>query len=175
MIGGNDVAVLLGYLAAAVALAGFAGIVTSIDRRTVGATPEVISFRLNTLTLAGLSSIVLALLPIVIEALHLAPTTLWQLACIFNASAIAAITIGVVIVRLRMTGADRGFSQSVFVASIALGWAAIVACILGAGGIVPARGAYYLGQLFLLYQMYMLFYRMLLMADEASRGALRGG
>jgi hypothetical protein len=174
MIGGNDVAVLLGFLAAAIALAGFAGIVTSIDRRTAGATSEVITFRVHALTLAALLSVLLALLPIVVEALAIAPATLWQVVCIFNASAIALISIVVVIARLRMTGADRGFSQPVFVASIGLGAAAVVAGILGAGGLIPARGAYYLGQLFLLYQMFMLFYRMLLMADEASRAASRG-
>ncbi len=175
MIGDNDVAVLLGFLAAAIGLAGFAGIVTSIDRRTVGATPEVITFRLNVLTLTALLSIVLALLPIVVEALALAPTTLWPFVCIFNASIIASILIVVAIARRRMAGTDRGFSQTVFVASISLGAAAVVAGLLGAGNFIPARGAYYLGELFLLYQVFMLFYRMLLMADEASRVASRGG
>lgn len=174
MIGGNDVAVLLGFLAAAIALAGFAGIVTSIDRRSVPATSEVISFRVNALTLAAVFSMLLALLPIVFEALDLAPRTLWQLACVFNAAVIALISISVVISRQRMTGVDQGFSQPIFVASMALGWAAVVAAIMGAGGAIPARGAYYLGELFLLYQMFMLFYRMLLMADEASREASKG-
>jgi hypothetical protein len=161
-------------MAAAVALAGFAGIVTSIDRRTVGATPQVISFRVHALTLAALLSILLALLPIVVEALAIAPTTLWQFACVFSASVIALLSIVIVVARLRMTGADRGFSQPVFVASIALGGVAVVAGVLGAGGFIPARGAYYLGEVFLLYQMFMLFYRMLLMADEASRAASGG-
>ena len=174
MIEGNDVAVLLGFLASAVGLAGFAGIVTSIDRRTVGATPEVITFRLNVLTLTALMSIVLALLPIVVEALHVAPTTLWPFVCMFNASVIATILIVVANARRRMAGTDQGFSQTVFVASVTLGVAAVVAGLLGAGNFIPARGAYYLGELFMLYQVYMLFYRMLLMADEASRVASRG-
>ena len=72
-----------------------------------------------------------------------------------------------------MAGTDQGFSQTVFVTSVSLGVAAVVAGLLGAGNFIPARGAYYLGELFLLYQVFMLFYRMLLMADEASRVASR--
>jgi hypothetical protein len=53
---GNDVAVLLGFLTAAIALAGFAGIVTSIDRGAAVASNEVISFRARNLVKdAGLS------------------------------------------------------------------------------------------------------------------------
>ena len=44
---GNDISVLLGFLAAAIALAGFAGIVTSIDRGAAVASNEVISFRVR--------------------------------------------------------------------------------------------------------------------------------
>jgi|CXWL01.1.fsa_nt_gi hypothetical protein len=171
MIGGNDVAFLLAFMAAAIALAGFAGIVTSIDRRTVGATSEVISYRVRALTVAALFSIFLAALPLLFEALAIAPTTLWQFVCIFSASAIALLSIVVFVSRRRMAGVDKGFSQPVFVTSMIFGAVVVGAGILGAGGFMPARGAYYLGQFFLLYQTYMLFYRMVLLADEASRVA----
>jgi hypothetical protein len=84
------------------------------------------------------------------------------------------INIVVFISRRRMAGVDKGFSEPVFLASMAFGATVVGAGILGAGGFLPARGAYYLGLFFLLYQTYMLFFRMLLMADEASRVASRG-
>jgi hypothetical protein len=61
---GNDVAVLMGSLAAAIALAGFAGIVTSIDRRAAVASNEVISFRVRNLVTSAVASVFLSLLPV---------------------------------------------------------------------------------------------------------------
>lgn len=171
MITSNDVAVLLSFLAAAIALAGFAGIVTSIDRRTVGASPEVISFRVRTLVIAAVSSVFIAMLPILVEALELAPKTLWQFSCIIGSSVSAAISLYAYAGRRGLAGADQGLSRTLFVSSMILGALIVAAGILGAGGVLPARGAYFLGQFFLLYQMFMLFYRMVRMADEAARVA----
>src|SRR5579863_8755102 len=52
---GNDIAVLLGFLAAAIALTGFAGIVTSIDRSAAVASNEVISFRVSNLVTSAVA------------------------------------------------------------------------------------------------------------------------
>jgi len=117
----------------------------------------------------------LALLPILLEALAIAPATLWQLACVFNAAVIALLSITVCVARRRMAGADQGFSQVIFVTSMILGGGVVAGAILGAAGVVPARGAHYLGLFFLIYQMFMIFYRMLLMADDAARLASRRG
>ncbi len=80
---GNDVAVLLGFLAAAIALTGFAGIVTSIDRSAAVASNEVISFRVRNLVTSAVASVFLSLLPILLEGLELflarAP---WQRCCV---------------------------------------------------------------------------------------------
>ena len=171
MITGNDVAVLLSFLAAAIALAGFAGIVTSIDRRTVGVSSEVISFRVRTLVIGAVSSVFLAMLPILIEALEIAPQTFWQLCCVIGAAGSAAMSLYVLAARRALAGTDQGLSRTLFISSMVLGVLIVAACILGASGVLPARGAYFLGQFFLLYQMFMLFYRMVRMADEAARAA----
>jgi len=173
VIGGNDVAVLLSFLAAAIALAGFAGIVTSIDRRTASASSEVISFRVRTLVIGAVSSVFLAMLPILIEALEIAPKTLWQLCCVIAASGSAAMSLYVFAARRALAGADQGLSRTLFLSSMVLGALVVAAAILGASGLLAARGAYFLGQFFLLYQMLMLFYRMVRMADEAARVASR--
>src|ERR1700759_915421 len=73
---GNDIAVLLGFLAAAVALAGFAGIVTSIDRGAAVASNEVISFRVRNLVTSAVLSVLLSLQPVLLEALELFPSNL---------------------------------------------------------------------------------------------------
>ena len=73
---GNDIAVLIGFLASAIALAGFAGIVTSIDRGAAVASNEVISFRTRNLVTSAVTSVVLSLLPVLLEALELFPSRL---------------------------------------------------------------------------------------------------
>ncbi|HEX4336189.1 MAG TPA: hypothetical protein VH062_09765 [Polyangiaceae bacterium] len=68
---GNDTAVLLGFLAAAIALAGFAGIVTSIDRGAAVASNEVISFRVRNLVTSAVASVLLSLLLVLLVLLVL--------------------------------------------------------------------------------------------------------
>ncbi|MEA2746064.1 MAG: hypothetical protein QOI41_207, partial [Myxococcales bacterium] len=88
---GNDIAVLLGFLAAAVALAGFAGIVTSIDRGAAIASNEVISFRVRNLVTSAVASVFLSLLPVLLEALELFQSHLWQRCCVVSAIGIGAL------------------------------------------------------------------------------------
>src|SRR5580692_12230659 len=82
---GNDIAVLLGFLAAAIALAGFAGIVTSIDRGAAVASNEVISFRVRNLVTSSVLSVLLSLLPVLLEGLELFHSSLWQRCCVVAA------------------------------------------------------------------------------------------
>jgi len=163
----------MSFLAAAIALAGFAGIVTSIDRRTVGASSEVITFRVRTLVIAAVLSVLLAMLPILVEALEIATATLWQFVSVIGAAGTAAISIYVVLLRRRMAGVDQGLSRPTFFTGLVLGIVVTVSEILGAGGWLPGRGAYFLGLAFLQFQMCMLFYRMVRMADDAARLAPR--
>jgi hypothetical protein len=171
---GNDIAVLLGFLAAAIALAGFAGIVTSIDRGAAVASNEVISFRTRNLVTSAVTSVLLSLLPILLEALGLFPSSLWQRCCVVSAIGIGARLFSLASARLRMRGdKDAGLSRSLFALNLTLGALAFGVLVAGASGGVAGRGAYFAGLYYLLYLMCTLFYRMVAMADAAASHAAR--
>jgi hypothetical protein len=167
---GNDVAVLLGFLAAAIALAGFAGIVTSIDRGAAVASNEVISFRVSNLVTVAIASVVLSMLPVLLDALEIFRKGVWQRCCVVSAIAIVALLCSLVWARLRMRGGkDAGLSRPLFAANVTLGVLALVVVISGASGAVAARGGYFVGLFYLLFLMCTLFHRMVAMADAAAR------
>ena len=169
---GNDTAVLLGFLTAAIALAGFAGIVTSIDRGAAVASNEVISFRVRNLVTSAVASVLLALLPVVLEALEFFRSSLWQRCCVVSAISIGALLSSLLSGRLRMRdGRDAGLSRSLFATNLTLGALAFGVLVAGASGAVAGRGAYFTGLYYLLYLMCTLFYRMVAMADAAARHA----
>jgi hypothetical protein len=166
---GNDTAVLLGFLAAAIALAGFAGIVTSIDRGANVASNEVISFRVRNLVTSAVVSVFLSLLPVLLEALELFPSRLWQRCCVVSAIGIGALLLSLLSGRRRMRdGRDAGLSRSLFATNLALGALAFGVLVAGAFGAVAGRGAYFTGLCYLLYLMCTLFHRMVAMADAAA-------
>jgi hypothetical protein len=171
---GNDVAVLLGFLAAAIALTGFAGLVTSIDRRAAVASNEVISFRVRNLVASALAAVFLSLLPVLLEGLELFQSTLWRRCCVAAASCIAALLFSLVSVRLRLVGGkDAGLSRSLLAANLTLGALAFGALVAGASGAIAGRGAYFTGLFYLLYLTCTLFHRMVAMADAAARHAAK--
>jgi hypothetical protein len=171
---GSDIAVLLGFLAAAVALAGFAGIVTSIDRGAAVASNEVISFRVSYLVTSAVASVLLSLLPILLEALEVFQSSLWQRCCVVSAIAIGALLFSLVAARLRMRGGkDAGLSRSLFATNVTLGALAFGVLVTGAFGAIAGRGAYFTGLFYLLYLMCTLFHRMVAMADDAARRATK--
>jgi hypothetical protein len=173
-MGGNDIAVLLGFLAASIALAGFAGIVTSIDRGAAVASNEVISFRTVNLVTSAVTTVVLSLLPVVLEALGFFPSTLWQRCCVASAVGIGARLVALVSARLRMRdGKDAGLSRPLFATNITLGALAFGVLVAGASGAVAGRGAYFTGLFYLLYLMCTLFHRMVAMADAAASHAAK--
>ena len=166
---GNDTAVLLGFLAAAIALAGFAGIVTSIDRGAAVASNEVISFRVRNLVTSAVVSVFLSLLPVLLVALELFPSGLWQRCCVVSAIGIGALLFSLMSARLRMSGGkDAGLSRSLFATNMTLGALAFGVLVAGAAGHVAGRGAYFTGLYYLLYLMCTLFHRMVAMADDAA-------
>jgi hypothetical protein len=174
MPSGNDIAVLMSLMGASVALAGFAGLVTSIDRNAVGASATVITFRVRNLIVGAWCAVMLSLMPVMLDALNVAPGSLWQCA-----SMIAAWTIGAIVYRafaggVRMRGDQGvGFSRPLFVVNIGFGVAATATAVLGAANFVPSKGALFAGLFYLLYLTGTLFYRMVHMADEAARSAAR--
>jgi hypothetical protein len=170
---GSDIAVLLGFLAAAIALAGFAGIVTSIDRGAAVASNEVISFRVSNLVTSAVASVFLALLPVLLDTLELFQSSLWRRCCVVSAIAIGALLFSLVMARLQMRGKDAGLSRSLFAANMTFGALALGVLVAGASGSVAGRGAYFTGLFFLLYLMCTLFHRMVAMADAAASRATK--
>jgi hypothetical protein len=171
---GNDTAVLLGFLAAAIALAGFAGIVTSIDRGAAVASNEVISFRVRNLVTSAVASVSLSLLPVLLDALELFPSSLWRRCCVVSAIGIGALLLSLVSARLGMRGGkDAGLSRSLFATNMTLGALAFAVLVTGASGAVAGRGAYFTGLFYLLYLMCTLFHRMVAMADAAAGHAAK--
>jgi hypothetical protein len=171
---GNDIAVLLGFLASAIALAGFAGIVTSIDRGAAIASNEVISFRVQNLVTSAVVLVFLSLLPVLLDALELFPASLWRRCCLVAAIAIGARLLSLVSARLGMKdGKDAGLSRRLFATNITLGAFASGALAAGACGLVVGRGAYFAGLFYLLYLMCTLFHRMVAMADAAASHAAK--
>jgi hypothetical protein len=168
---GNDIAVLLGFLAAAIALAGFAGIVTSIDRGAAVASNEVISFRVSNLVTSAVALVFLSLLPVLLEFFQ---SSLWQRCCVVSAIGIGALLVSLVSARLRMKGGkDAGLSRSLFATNMTLGALAFGVLVTGAAGAVAGRGAYFTGLSYLLYLMCTLFHRMVAMADAAASRAAK--
>lgn len=166
---GNDTAVLLGFLAAAIALAGFAGIVTSIDRGAAVASNEVISFRVRNLVTSAVLSVLLSLLPVLLEALDFFRSSYWQLCCVVSAIGIGVLLISLLLGRLRMReGRDAGLSRFLFATNLTFGALAFGVLVAGASGAVAGRGAYFTGLYYLLYLMCTLFHRMVAMADAAA-------
>ena len=170
MLTGNDVTVLMGFLASAITLAGFSGIITAIDRSVAPASSEVIAFRVHNLVVTAIYLTTLALLPVIIDALEVLPQTRWQFCTM-----IAAITVGwgissAVSARMRMTShTSRGISNFLFAVAVLMASAAIALNITATTGIIAGRGAYYFAQFHLLFLMLSLFRRMMLTVDEASR------
>jgi hypothetical protein len=171
---GDDIAVLLGFLAGAIALAGFAGIVTSIDRGAAVASNEVISFRVRNLVTSAVAQVFLSLLPVLLEALELFRSSLWQWCCVVSALGISALLFSLLSARLRMRGGkDAGLSHSLFAANMTFGALALGVLIAGASGAVAGRGAYFTGLCYLMYLMCTLFHRMVAMADAAASHAAK--
>lgn len=174
MLTGNDVAVLLGFLAAAITLAGFSGIVTAIDRSAAPASSEIISFRMRSMVVNAIYITILALLPVIIDALEVLPQTRWQFC-----NMIAAVTLGWAIASaishvMQMTLLTRrGFSNSTLVVLVMLAAVAISLNIVATAGAISGKGAYFFALFHSLFVMLSLFYRIILVADEAARGRPR--
>jgi uncharacterized membrane protein len=169
---GDDTAVLLGFLAAAIAMAGFAGIVTSIDRGAAVASNEVISFRVRNLVTSAVALVFLSLLPVLLNALELFRSSLWQRCGVVAAIVIGALLLSLLSGRLRMRdGKDAGLSRSLFATNLTLGALAFVVLVAGACGAIVGRGAYFTGLAYLLYLVCTLFHRMVAMADAAASHA----
>lgn len=169
----NDVAILLSFAAAAIALAGFSSLVTSIDRRRVSVGHEVISLRIRSLIAIAFNVVLLAFLPIILEGLTIETDLLWVLSCA------AGIVFFLPMLGVQVTHQfqrsklnEQGFSWSLYWTNVS--FALIGTCVAASGlfGLIPARGAYFLALLSGLAIVYAFFHRIVVMVDEGARGEL---
>lgn len=172
MLTGNDVAVLLAILATSITLAGFSGIITMIDRRAAPASSEVIAFRLRNLTGNAISATVLALLPIILDAFQIATHSLWPLCLLFATISLAGTaTFGLSKIMDMTSQSGRGLSRALAFILLTVSFIVIIVDISAIAGFVPARGAYFLTLSQNVVIMLAMFYRIVLVADEAMRAS----
>ena len=98
----NEFEVLLGFLNAAVAFAGFTGVVALIDQRSAHVSRDVVSFRIRTLIASSLCVITLSVMPIFFKSFNLPSNVMWRVGCGIMTTVGAAYLI--LILRARAVG-----------------------------------------------------------------------
>ena len=165
---------LLAFLAAAVALAGFTGIVALIDRGAAEVSPELASFRLRSLILVALSTIVMSAAPLLAIALLGESHTLWRVGCGLQAICSVAFTVRSFVLRQTFRGeAARGIRVGQFYAMTAVGAAVLMILLAGVFKYLPAPACYATGVFYFLLIVAVFFMRLVFMLDESLRNAER--
>ena len=168
MLEGNDVAVLLAFFAAAITLAGSSGIITAIDRSSASASSEVITFRLKNLIGSAFYLAGLSLLPVILDAMEVVPQTFWQF-CVMCSAIVLAWSLASAISSMEQLNqkTGRGLSLMLAIFMFTVGFAVLILDLLGAGGLVAARGVYFLTLSQFLTVILAMFYRIILVAIDA--------
>ncbi|HLJ52120.1 MAG TPA: hypothetical protein VKT24_01970 [Rhizomicrobium sp.] len=165
---------LLAFLAAAVALAGFSGIVALIDRGAAQVSLELASFRLRFLILTALSTIVLSVTPLLAIALLGESQTLWRVACGLQAIWGVSYMVRTMMLRRTFRGeAARGIRVGQFYAMTAVGALAQAILLAGVFAYLPAPASYAAGVFWFLLMVAVFFMRLVFMLDESLRNAER--
>lgn len=165
---------LLAFLAAAVALAGFSGIVALIDRGAAQVSLELASFRLRSLILTALCTVVLSATPLLAVALLGDSQTLWRVACGLQAICSVAFTVNGIVSRRTFRGeAGRGLRLGQFYVMTAVGAVAMAILLAGVFDYLPAAASYAAGAFYFLLIVAVFFMRLVFMLDESLRNAER--
>lgn len=166
----NDVATLLSFAAAAIALAGFSSLVTSIDRRRVGVGHEVISLRIRSLISIAFSLVLLAFLPIILEGFVIEIDLLWAISCAAGIAFFLPMLAVQVTHQFQRSKLDQqGFSWSLYWTNVSLTFFGSGIAASGILDLIPARGAYFLVLLSGLAIVFAFFHRIVVMVDEGAR------
>lgn len=162
---------LLAFLAADVALMGFAGIVALIDRRAAGVSHDVASFRVRNLVLFGLCVIALSVLPLLAVMLGGGPIV-WRIACIAEALLIIYLIVRIERIRRTFTGERaQGMHLGVYYYFVFSGVAIIVLLGVGAAAFLPPAAAYTTGVFWFLFGTSLMFMRLVFTLDDAVRNS----
>lgn len=166
----NDVATLLSFAAAAIALAGFSSLVTSIDRRRVGVGHEVISLRIRSLIAIAFNVVLLAFLPIILEGLAIETDLIWVLSCYAGiAFFLPMLAVQVTQQFHRSKLNEQGFSWSLYWTNVSLSLVGAGIAVSGAVALIPARGAYFIVLLSGIAIVFAFFHRIVIMVDDGAR------
>ena len=161
---------LLSFLAAAVALSGFAGIVALIDRGAADVSPELASFRLRSLIGTAFSTIILSATPLLAIALVGDSQTLWRVACGLQAICSVVFSVRGFVLRQTFRGeASRGIRLGQFYATTAVGAVAMAILLAGVFNYLPAPASYATGVFYFLLIVVVFFMRLVFMLDESLR------
>lgn len=166
----NDVAILLGYAAAAIALAGFSSLVTSIDRRQIGVGSDVISLRIRSLITISFMLVFLSLFPPVLEGLGVEIDLLWIISCAASLVFFLPMLIQQASQQLQRSKLnEQGFSWSLYWLVVSLALIGSSSAVAGLLDILAPRGAFFAALLSCLAIIFSFFYRIVLMVDDGAR------
>ena len=155
---------------AAVAFAGFTGVVALIDQRSAHVSRDVVSFRIRTLIASALCVITLSVTPIFLKAFNLPAHAVWRVGCGIMTIVGAAYLILILRARGRLTGAAKeGLNTSQFNFMTPLGAITVAGLAGAAAGYIPGIGMYLVGDFFFLLISATVFLRLVLMLDESTR------
>lgn len=164
---------LLAFMAAAIALAGFAGIVALIDRGAARVAPELASFRVRWLVYSAMWVVILSIAPL-LAILSNAPRGVWQYGCIVEA---AILLIFMIVTMYNVRRFMRGRALGIRMAGAYLMWllslGALAWLVAGGAGVVSASGAYAGGVFWFLLSSLQNFMRLVFSLDEGWRNAAR--
>jgi hypothetical protein len=162
---------LLAFLAADIGLLGFAGIIALIDRTAARVSHEVASFRVRNLVVFGLYEIALAVVPLLAITLG-GGSIIWRIACVVQALLIVYLIVRIDLVRRGFTG-DRakGMNLSVYYYFIGTGAAMIVLLGIGAAAYLPPAAVYTTGVFWFLFNVALMFMRLVFTLDDAMRNS----
>lgn len=166
----NPFDLLIVFLSIAVAFAGFAGIVSLIDRRAAHVSPHVVSFRVRSLIQGVLLVMVQSVLPFILVGFDTPLTLTWRLGCAFLALSGFGLFVVAIRERRKLSGElGEGFSALQWNLVVVLGVLATAGSIAAAAGQVPPVGTYLVVVFFYLMGNATLFMRLVQMLDESVR------
>lgn len=162
--------VLLAFLTAAVAFAGFTGVVALIDQTAAHVSREVISFRIKSLISSALCVLVLSSAPMICEGFGLSAKVYWRGGCALIAVVGVGYLIWVLRARGRLTGdAADGLNTTQFNIMTPLGAVTIMGLVAAVAGAIPPMGMYLMGDFFFLLISATVFLQLVLKLEEGAR------
>ena len=166
----NQFDALIGFMNAAVAIAGFTGIIALIDRRAAHTSHEVASFRIRGLLGASLCVLFLSGIPIFLTAFKVPDDITWRISCVALALVGSGYAAMALRTKSRLSGAAlEGLITAHFYGLTAAGVALVSIASIAALGIIPSMPVFLVGIWWLLFVAAQAFFRLIMMLDESLK------